>query len=229
MNIFDVPEDKITVTYQSVEIPEKYLKKPELELRSEIEGTFGLRHKEYFLFYGAIEPKKNISRLIQGYLASSVQAPLVIAGPNGWLSDSELSLLFDDHIRTFVQVDSVTRVNRKVIRLEYVPFPLLVSLMRGAKAILFPSLYEGFGLPVLEGMLCGTPVLTSTQGAAPEVAGDAALLVNPYDTREILEGIRQLDSNEELRADLISKGAKQAQAFRSEVYQSRLKQLYERV
>jgi glycosyltransferase involved in cell wall biosynthesis len=229
MEILRIPEQKITVTYQSVEIPDKYLNKPEEEVRAELEGTFGLQYKQYFLFYGAIEPKKNIGRIIQGYLASSVHAPLVIAGRDGWKSDAELRLLFDDHIRSLVQVDNVTRVQRKVVRLDYVPFPLLVSLIRGAKALLFPSLYEGFGLPVLEAMLCGTPVLTSTQGATPEVAGDAALLVDPYDPRQIREGILQLDGNEELRTELVGKGTKQVAAFRPEIYQRRLRTLYENV
>jgi glycosyltransferase involved in cell wall biosynthesis len=179
------------------------------------------------LFYGAIEPKKNIGRLIQGYLGASVETPLVIAGRDGWMSESELRLLFDDHIRSLIQIDRVTRVQRKVIRLDYVPFPLLVSLIRGAKAILFPSLYEGFGLPVLEGMLCQTPVLTSTQGAASEVAGDAALLVDPYDTREIRDGILRLDKSAELRDHLATLGSVQVRSFAPEFYQDRLQQLYE--
>jgi glycosyltransferase involved in cell wall biosynthesis len=226
INLLGVPEDRITNTYQAVTIPAKYRDKPEEVVRREVEGTFGLQFKEYFLFFGSIEPKKNIGRIIEGYLASGVDAPLVIVGAQAWKSEQELRLLYEDHIRSLIQVGVETRVKRRVIRLDYAPFPLLVSLIRGAKATLFPSLYEGFGLPVLESMLLGTPVLSANTSSIPEVAGDAACLVNPYDTREIAEGIRALDSNDELRAQLSEKGRKQATLFSEEAYQRRLGDLY---
>jgi glycosyltransferase involved in cell wall biosynthesis len=104
---------------------------------------------------------------------------------------------------------------------------LLVSLIRGAKAVLFPSLYEGFGLPVLEAMMLGTPVLTSTGGSIPEIAGDAAILVDPYDSRAIASGIARLDSDESLRAELTGRGSKQAALFSEERFKHRLMQVYE--
>jgi len=229
INWLGVPEEKISVTYQPVDIPSDLLLKPCEDVRAVIESRFRLQYKNYFLYYGVVDPRKNITRIIQGHLASSVQTPLVIAGRAGWKSDRELRRLFDDDTRALIQVDNVSDLPRSVIRLDYVPFPVLVSLIRGAKAVLFPSLHEGFGLPVLEGMLCGTPVLTSAQGATSEIAGDAALLVDPYDIRQIRDGISQLDSNEALRAELICKGSKQVRGFRPEVYQQRLKLLYKNV
>jgi glycosyltransferase involved in cell wall biosynthesis len=152
----------------------------------------------------------------------------VIVGAQAWKSEQELRLLFDDHIRSLIQVGAETRVKRRVIQLDYAPFPLLVSLIRGAKATLFPSLYEGFGLPVLESMLLGTPVLSSNVSSIPEVAGDAACLINPYDTLEMAEAIRALDANEGLRADLVQRGLRQAKLFDEETYRRRLQSVYEK-
>lgn len=226
INLLGVKPEKVTNTYQAVTIPDKYRNKPADIVKMEVEGTFGLRYKEYFLFYGAIEPKKNIGRLIEAYLGSGVETPLVILGSHAWKSEQELRLLYDDHIRSLITVGDETRVKRRVVRLDYAPFPLLVSLIRGAKATCFPSLYEGFGLPVLESMLLGTPVLTSNTSSIPEVAGDAAYLVDPYDTREMAHAIRELDSNEALRAELIGKGLKQAAKFNEDIYQKRISELY---
>jgi glycosyltransferase involved in cell wall biosynthesis len=105
----------------------------------------------------------------------------------------------------------------------------VITLIRGAKAVLFPSLYEGFGLPVLEAMTLGTPVLTSKEGSTPEVAGDAGLLVDPYDVAAIAEGIRTLDANPELCADLAERGLRQAERFSPERFAARMDEVYRRV
>jgi glycosyltransferase involved in cell wall biosynthesis len=115
------------------------------------------------------------------------------------------------------------------LQLDYLPRPLLLSLISGAKAVLFPSLYEGFGLPVLEAMLLGTPVLTSTEGATAEIAGNAALLVNPYDVSGMAGGIRALDSDANLRGELSAKGLKQAALFDRAAYNRRIDELYRRL
>jgi glycosyltransferase involved in cell wall biosynthesis len=229
INLLGVSPDKVTNTYQAVTIPEKYANKPLDIVKREVEGTFGLKFKEYFLFFGSIEPKKNIGRLIEAYLGSGVDTPLVIVGAQAWKSEQELKLLYDDHIRSLIQVGAETRVKRRVIQLDYAPFPLLVSLIRGAKATTFPSLYEGFGLPVLESMLLGTPVISANISSIPEVAGDAACLVNPYDTQAIAEAIRGIDTNATLRDELSVKGIKQAKLFDEAAYQRRLSDLYARL
>jgi glycosyltransferase involved in cell wall biosynthesis len=229
IELLGVHPEKVTNTYQAVTIPAKYKDKPVEVVKREVEGTFGLAFQGYFLFFGSIEPKKNIGRLIEAYLGSDVETPLVIVGAQAWKSEQELRLLYDDHIRSLIRVGDETRVKRRVIQLDYAPFPLLVSLIRGAKATLFPSLYEGFGLPVLESMMLGTPVLSSNRSSIPEVVGDAACLVDPYDTREMAEAIRALDSNESFRADLSSRGIKQAQKFDEAAYRKRLEEVYSRV
>ncbi len=153
MNILAVPEQKITNTYQAINIPARYTEKTGDDVANEIHGVFGLNYKEYFLFYGAIEPKKNIGRMIEGFLAAKTDIPLVIVGAPSWKSEDELRLLNDERIRYFAH-DSTKIVEKRIIhKFEYAPFPLLISLIRGARAVLFPSLYEGFGLPVLESML----------------------------------------------------------------------------
>jgi glycosyltransferase involved in cell wall biosynthesis len=110
--------------------------------------------------------------------------------------------------------------------LDYLPFRLLMALVRGARAVLFPSLYEGFGLPVLEAMSMGTPVLASNVASLPEVVGDAALLVDPYDVRAIAEAIAKLEADADLSADLSARGPKQAALYSAEAYRARLVGLY---
>jgi len=107
---------------------------------------------------------------------------------------------------------------------------VLITLIRGARAMVFPSLYEGFGLPVLEAMSLGTPVLTSREGALPEIAGEAALFVDPYDLRAIAAGLQRLAPSDEasdaLCADLAERGLAQAARFDMAHYRDRITVLY---
>lgn len=227
INLFGVPENRITNTYQAVDIPARYRDKPVSDVKSDVEGTFGLGYKSYFLFFGAIEPKKNVGRMVEAYLASGVTDPLVIVGKKAWKSDEELRLIADnDHVRYLLTNGNITEKRFRVMQIDYASFPLLVSLIRGAKAVLFPSLYEGFGLPALEAMSLGTPVLTSNTASMPEVVGNAALQIDPYDTRALVEGIRALDSDADLRGRLAEAGPIRAQEFSPERYQARLAKLY---
>lgn len=233
VSLLGVPEDKISVTYQSVEIPARLAQKPEAMARGEVQGAFGLEWQGYWLFFGAIEPKKNVGRLIEAYLASGSPWPLVICGKQAWQMRQELGLLYEDDLRVMADpgpIDGVQSLTRKlrdrVILLDYVPFRLLVSLIRGARSLLFPSLYEGFGLPALEAMLLGTPVLTSNTASLPEVVGDAALTIDPYDTRAMAEGIQALDADDNLRAELAWRGPRRAMLFDGEAYGRRLVEMY---
>jgi glycosyltransferase involved in cell wall biosynthesis len=229
VSLFGYPEEKITNTYQSVEISRKYTDIEDTVIKSEIEGAFGLRHKEYLLFYGAIEPKKNVGRLIEAFLSSQVADVLVIVGAEAWKSEEELRFLTGGQKRSSERVTNEENASARIRRFDYVPFPLLVTLIRGAKAVMFPSLYEGFGLPILEGMLLGTPVVTSHEGATKEIAGDAALLVDPYDIRMLAAAIREISGNAELRANLTGKGRIRAEEFSPQRYRDRLSALYARL
>ena len=222
VNILGVPEDKITNTYQAVSIPEAYLSLPTRTLRTEL-GAFRLQYKKYLLFYGSIEPKKNIGRIIEAYLASGIDLPLVVVGAQAWKNDQELKILKDEALASQYGGE---RPGPKVKHLEYVSFPQLVNLIRGALTVTFPSLYEGFGLPILESMICGTPVITSNMGSMVEIGGDAAIYVDPYSTREIKDAMTAVVRNADLRAEKIARGALVAQRFSPEAYQKRLDGLY---
>jgi glycosyltransferase involved in cell wall biosynthesis len=224
--LLGVPEERVTNTYQAVDIPKRLSGIPYQDVVGEIAGSFGLAAGQYWLFFGAIEPKKNVGRLIQAFLASGVEGPLVIVGKPAWKSDQELRLMFDDHIRTIFFDGQSLKTRRKIILLDYAPFRLLVNLIRGARAVLFPSLYEGFGLPVLESMLLGTPVITSNTASLPEVVGEAALTVDPYDISGLVEAIRAIDRDPELRARLAEAGPRQAELFSPARYAARLRKLY---
>lgn len=220
VRILGVSEDRITNTYQAIAQPESG-DHVRTEAERRIESTFGLEWKGYFLHFGAVEPKKNLGRVVEAYLASGVKTPLVVVGGPGWLGDDELVLLHQFR-RESAQKD-------RIHFLEYVSRPMLTALIRGAKATVFPSLYEGFGLPVLESMAVSTAVLTSSNGSLREVAGDAAILVDPSDTVAIAAGIRALDADEDLRSALEDAGLSQAACFSPAAYQERLRDMYAKV
>ena len=170
----------------------------------------GLEPGGYFLFCGSIEPRKNLVRLAEAWRASGVATPLVIVGSDGWRAETILPLL-----------DAAG-----VIRLPYLPAADLRALQAGARAVLFPTLAEGFGLPIVEAMALGTPVLTSHAGATAEVAGGAALLVDPTDVAGIADAIRSLDADEALRAGLARAGLARSAAYSPTVFADRLAALY---
>lgn len=225
INLLGANPDKVTNTYQSVNFPQHLMAKSDAVVRDELAGTFNLAYKGYFLYFGAVEPKKNLGRLIEAYLGSGVATPLVIVGAPGWKTEDEMQLL--DVLQSLPNLSQDKR--NRIIRLEYLPFPMLMSMIRGAKATLFPSLYEGFGLPVLESMALGTAVLTSDVSSLPEIAGDAACLVDPYDTRAMAQAIQTLDVNEGLRRELEAKGRERAKMFSEEIYARRLNDVYAQI
>ncbi len=223
LTMFDAPPDKVTNTYQAVGLSKAVLDATEDEVEATVRSIFNLPYKGYFLFFGAIEPKKNVARLIEAYLSLSTKTPLVIAGARAWGSDAELRLLQRDEIQP------LKATFRNIRRIDYLPRHLLMRLVRGARAVTFPSLSEGFGLPALEAMMLGTPVLTSNTGSLPEVVGAAALTVDPYDVGSIAAGLRALDSDGDLRARLSAAGVKQAANYDMASYQNRLKAMYDKV
>ena len=231
IDLLKVPEDRVTNTYQAVRVPREVTAKPDAELRRELESGFGLQMGGYYLFFGAIEPKKNVGRLIQAYLASGVTAPLLIVGKRAWKSEQELRLLNLDGAfgRGGDGSKAGPGAERRIVQFDYVPYDMLMTLVRGARAVLFPSLYEGFGLPVLEAMSLGTPVIASTTSSLPEVAGSAALLVDPYDVAALCAAILAIDARADLRARLSAAGLKQASLFSEAAYQARLSKLYARL
>ncbi|MDB5439797.1 MAG: hypothetical protein JWM33_2224 [Caulobacteraceae bacterium] len=226
IEMFGIDENRVTNTYQAASLPEALTARPDDEVAAEVEGIFGLGWRRYFLFFGAIEPKKNLGRVIEAYLSSGVQDPLVIIGGSAWLDEYETKMLYEDLVTVQTLKENTIRRADRIRRYDYLPLHSLVSLIRGAKATLFPSLYEGFGLPVLESMQLGAPVLTSTAGSLPEVAGEAALSVDPYDVEAIVRGIRALDADADLRSELSARGRIQATKFSPAAYGARLATVY---
>ena len=159
--------------------------------------------RPYILTVGTLEPRKNLPMLLRAFAAMKGEIPhdLVLAGPAGWL--------MDDIERTIVAAG----IDDRVRRIGFAEDQALVALYSGADLVAIPSLYEGFGLPVIEAMATGAPVLTSNVSSMPEVAGGAALLIDPTDLESIIEGIRSVLGSEELRARMRSDGPLRAAEF----------------
>lgn len=173
----------------------------------------------YVLFVGRIEPRKNIGTLLKAYKLlidrKDQTGTLVIAGGRGWLYEPIFRLADElrlaDHVRF----------------LGHVPDPDLPALMSGASVFVFPSYYEGFGLPPLEAMACGTPVVAGEVGSLREVLGDAALLVPPDDTEALAVAIRRARTDEVLREQLRERGLDRAARFTWDAAAKQLLDAYE--
>lgn len=177
--------------------------------------------REYFLYLGTVEPRKNLERLIDAYdrfAKGKSQAPyLVLAGGKGWLDDGIYRKVQELHLE------------KTVLFTEYVPDEDICPLMCGALAFVFPSIYEGFGMPPLEAMACGVPVLTTHAASLPEVVGEDAVVVDPYDPGAIADGLEQLYTDADLRKRLAEAGPKRATQFSWEASAKQLYAVYEEV
>jgi len=156
---------------------------------------------EYFLFLGTLQPRKNLARLVRAYAALETDRVLVLAGKRGWLYGEILSQ---------VQREGL---DARVLLPGYVADEDKAALLSGATAFVFPSLYEGFGLPVVEAQSCGCPVVTSATSSLAEVAGDGALIVDPEDEAAISAAMRRLASEPELRRSLAERGLTNSRRF----------------
>ncbi len=228
LRITGMDEARISNTYQAVDLPKAELERPLDEVAAELRDAYGLEPGSYFLFYGAIEPKKNVARLIEAFAESGSKRTLVLAGGLGWQYGPELRLIADERFLAYDLDAGRITPRRRVRRLPHVPLDRLIGLIRGARAVLFPSIYEGFGLPILESMTIGAPVLASRVASLPEVAGDAALLIEPTDVKSIARGIRALDQDSDMCADLVAKGRARAALFSPERHRELLRAVYRR-
>lgn len=226
VEVLGVPEHRVTNTYQAVSLPAALTGRSIDEVAADLAHVFGLEPQGYFLFVGAIEPKKNVGRIVDAFAASGSKRKLIIAGNPAWMAEDDLRKIDDPRFLQYRIDGSTISPHRRVDRVSYVPFDHLISLIRGARGLIFPSLYEGFGLPVLEAMLLGTPVITSNVSSLPEIAGDAALMVSPTDTAELTRAIRRLDADADLAAELSRRGPAQAAKFGVDAYKERLTDLY---
>jgi glycosyltransferase involved in cell wall biosynthesis len=214
LTYFDVDPNKIVVTYQPTVL--EPLEPEEEENVEEYLKRFKLEPGKYLLFVGAIEPKKNVGRLLDAFASIDTDMPLVIVGKKAWSWEGEigkLQYLFD-------------KDSQQVKMLEYVSTESLRYLYRGAYCFLFPSLYEGFGLPPAEAIRFGCPVITSKVSSLPEVCGNAALYVDPYDVSDIKEKLETILSDRELRDQLAANTQVNADYFSLDNYIQRLHKAY---
>jgi glycosyltransferase involved in cell wall biosynthesis len=201
VKLLDADPDKVVVTHQ----PSRFapLRQPEMRERAKTLRRYELDDKGYILFVGAIEPKKNLGRLLRAYVEADLDVPIVIAGPRGWMWADEIGWLIDDK--------KAYKWEKRIRFLDHVPFTDLRYILSGAMAVTFPSLYEGYGLPLVEAMGFGAPVLTARASSLPEVCGDAALYVDPYDVRDIREKLERLVTDKPLREYLSERGLQRSQ------------------
>ncbi|NTW15216.1 MAG: glycosyltransferase family 4 protein [Candidatus Moranbacteria bacterium] len=199
----DLSETRIHVVHHGVNAGFFEAEPPRSE-RDAILSRYGLEPGSYALYVGAIQPRKNLIRLVGAFEKAKLHHPemkLVIVGERAWLSDS-----------------IVTRMDRSpfsgdIVRTGKVPFSELPTWYRNARLFAFPSLYEGFGLPALEAMASGTPVLLGNVSSLPEVGGEAALYADPHDEDDIAGKLSLLWGDASVRDDLRAKGYERVRGF----------------
>ncbi len=197
--LFRIAEKRITV------IPEGFVKERAGKGVVDVREKYGLA-RPYVCFVGTLEPRKNILNLIKGFqsvanLPSMKKVDLILAGAPGWKYGNVIKAIKD------------SKYAGRVRYLGYLPHQDKLQLIEHASAFVFPSLYEGFGLPVLEAMSLGTPVITSRVSSLPEVAGTAAVFVNPHKFKDIGQAIVKIVGNKQLRDRIINEGHKRASQF----------------
>lgn len=205
MRFFEIPWEKTVVIHQGVD-HDVFYSIGENEKQNALQRLKEMGIKtDYVLFVGTIEPRKNLERVLEAFAGlvkrGVFSGQLVIAGMMGWKTDGVHQAVVD------------LGINSHVLFLGYVRDFELRYLYNCCEAFVFPSMYEGFGYPILEALCCGAPVVTSDVSSCPEVAGDAAITVNPASSEEIAAAVEDILINEDLRADMVKKGFLRAEGF----------------
>lgn len=218
LRYFHVPEAKIDVIYNAID---DRLGEP---LRDEEIGQVRERYQlndPFVLYAGNIKPHKNLERLIEAFHMLR----------RGGLEQVKL-LIIGDEVSQYATLRRAVhrhKLHKHVRFFGFVPDKTLAALYRLASVFVFPSLYEGFGLPPLEAMASGTPVITSNVSSLPEVVGDAALLIDPYDSAEIANAVRRVLTEPALAADLRQRGLARVKDFSWERSVARVRDIYQEV
>ena len=207
VRLYQIPEDKITVIHHALDERLSNLQ-PSLDTQSVLERY--QIHDPYLLYAGNVRTHKNVTRLIEAFAVARTELR-----EHPTYSRLKLLIIGDELAshQALRRTVIISRVQSEVRFLGFVPYEILKVFYENASAFVFPSLYEGFGLPPLEAMACGTPVLTSNTSSLPEVVGDAAVMVNPENVFEVARGMRQILCDENLRQQLVRKGFEQVHKF----------------
>src|SRR6185436_1993936 len=194
--------EKIAVVYNAID--ERFWIQPSAEDVARVRERFQLEHG-FVLYAGTIKPHKNLVRLIEAFAALR----------KGEFEELKLLIIGDEisKLPALRRAVHSHKLHKHVRFLGFLPDETLAALYRLAAVFVFPSLYEGFGLPPLEAMASGTPVVTSNVSSLPEVAGDAAVLVDPYDVDSLVDGLRRVLTNPALAAEMRRKGIERAREF----------------
>ncbi|HYE89165.1 MAG TPA: glycosyltransferase family 1 protein [Vicinamibacterales bacterium] len=202
LRFFNVAPDRVEVIYNAID--ERFLAPADAERMDLVRQRYQLDHP-FVLYVGNIKPHKNIERLIDAFGRARSEVD----------NDLKLIIIGDEISKYPALRQSVHKhkLDKHVRFLGFQPMETLAAFYRLARVFVFPSLYEGFGLPPLEAMACGAPVVTSNVSSLPEVAGGAALLVDPYDEDAIANAMIRAITDDYLRAELIEKGRQRAQSF----------------
>jgi glycosyltransferase involved in cell wall biosynthesis len=213
LKLYGLPKSKVDVAYPGIKdihiSQEQTLSLNEIKLKAtgmkDFQKKYGIKDG-YILFVGTIQPRKNILRLIDAFsqLINNVKykdLTLIIIGKPGWMYEE------------IYAAPKKYKVENKIMFLSEITNEELPSWYKNAQCFVFPSLYEGFGLPVLEAMVNGCPVITSNVSSLPEVGGEAAIYVNPESTADLLQKLNLVLSDKKLRENMIRKGYEQAKKF----------------
>ncbi len=214
IRIWDIDSKKVHVVYEAAD---PRFRPVEEERISAIRHRYGLPER-YLLTVGTIEPRKNLKRLLDALALLRQQGKkinLVIVGKTGWLYDD-----FFAKLESFQYRDAVVCAG-------FVPDPDLPAVYSGAVLTALPSVYEGFGLPILESMACGTPVVTSRAASLPELGADAVRYFDPLDSNDMADAVGEVWINAELRRDMVERGFRQAAQFSWERTAEQTLHLYE--
>jgi glycosyltransferase involved in cell wall biosynthesis len=215
LKFFKVPPDKIVVTPNAID--DRFSVAPSEEYAVQIRERYQLSHA-YLLYVGNIKPHKNLERLIEAFQLVRAQGR----------PELELLIIGDEisKMQSLRRAVHKYQLHRYVRFLGFVPDKTLAVLYRLASVFVFPSLYEGFGLPPLEAMASGTPVVTSNVSSLPEVVGDAAVLVDPYSAEAIADGILSVLRSTHLRDDLRERGFARVKAYSWRRSVQRVREVY---
>lgn len=200
LKLYRLPPEKITVIHEAADA--HFCAQPP-EVVADVRARYRLPER-YLLYVGTIEPRKNLTRLLyvwEKLYAAHEAPPLVIVGKQGWLAGD-----------FFVALENCAHPEH-VLLTGYVDDEDLPAIYAGATAFVFPSLYEGFGIPPLEAMACGTPVACSNTSSLPEVVGEAALTFSPNNVNAMTEALRQILNDEALQSELRARGFQQAAKY----------------